>query len=72
MPSEALSVRFSDIHSASSGNDGVTGCNFIFLFRIAIISFNRVTLKIMLQLGNNYEVNASLNETGAPFVIKLE
>ena len=31
MPSEALSVRISDIHSASSGIDGGTGCNFIFI-----------------------------------------
>ena len=31
MPSEALSVLFLDIHSASSGIDGGTGCNFIFL-----------------------------------------
>ena len=37
MPSEALSVRFLDIHSASSGIDGGTCCNFIF-FRIDIVS----------------------------------
>ena len=30
VPSEALSVRISDIHNASSGIDGDTGCNFIF------------------------------------------
>ena len=30
MPSEALSVRFLDIHSASSGIHEGTGCNFIF------------------------------------------
>ena len=36
MPSEALSVRFLDIHSASSGIDGGTGCSFIF-FRIDIV-----------------------------------
>ena len=32
MPSEALSVLFLDIHSASSGIDGGTGCNFIFFY----------------------------------------
>ena len=37
MLSEALSVRVLDIHSASSGIDGGTGCNFIF-FRIYIVS----------------------------------
>ena len=30
MLSEALSVRFLDIHSASSDIEGGTGCNFIF------------------------------------------
>ena len=30
MPSEALSVRFLVIDSASCGIDGGTGCNFIF------------------------------------------
>ena len=32
MPSEALSVRLLDIHSATSGIHEGTGCNFIFFF----------------------------------------
>ena len=32
MPSEALSVLFLDVHSASNGIDGGTGCNFILFF----------------------------------------
>ena len=32
MPSEALSVLFLDVYSASSGIDGGTGCNFIYFF----------------------------------------
>ena len=32
MPSEALSVLFWDTHSASSGIDGGTGCNFVFFY----------------------------------------
>ena len=59
MSSEALKVEFFDILSASSGIDRGTGCNFIF-FRIAIVSFNRVTSKILVQLGDNHEVNISL------------
>ena len=39
MPSEALSVRFLDIHSASSGIDGGTVCYIC--FRIAIVSTNK-------------------------------
>ena len=30
MPSKALLVRFLDIHSASNGINGGTGCNYIF------------------------------------------
>ena len=61
MPSEALSVRILDIHSASSGIDGGIGCNFIF-FRIAIVSSKRVMSKILVQIGENYEVNISSEE----------
>ena len=67
MPSEALSVRILDIHSASSGIDGGTGCNFIF-FRIAIISSN----KIIVQIGENYEDNISFRRKKALFLIVLE
>ena len=44
----------------------------LYFFRIAIVSFNRVMSKIMVQLGDNYEVNTSLKETEALFVIVLE
>ena len=56
MPLEAPSVRISDIHSASSGIDGGTGCNCIFS-PITIVSSNRVMSIILVQIGENYEVN---------------
>ena len=43
---EALSFRFLDIHSASSGIDEGTDYNFI-LFRLAIVNSNRVMSKIL-------------------------
>ena len=44
----------------------------LYFFRIAIVGFNRVTSKILVQLGDNYEVNTSLKETEALFVIVLD
>ena len=49
MPSEALSVRISDNHNASSGIDGGTGCSFIF-FPIAIVCSYRVMSRILVQI----------------------
>ena len=37
MSSEALQVELFDIHSAYSGIDGGTGCNFIFLLRRLLV-----------------------------------
>ena len=48
-------------NSASDGINGGTGCNFTF-FHIAIGSFNKVTSKIQVQLGDNQEVNTSSKE----------
>ena len=44
----------------------------VYFSRIAIVSFNRLTSKILIQLGDNYEVNTSSKETEALFVIVLE
>ena len=44
----------------------------LYVFRIAIVSFNRVTSKILVQLGDNYEVNTSSKETEVLFVIVLK
>ena len=71
MPSEALSVLFLDIHSASSGINGGTGCNFIF-FRIVIVSSNKVMSKIRVQIRVNFEVNTSSEEDEALFLVVLE
>ena len=53
MALEAL--EFFDIHSASSGIDGAQVV-ILYFFRIPIVSFNRVTSKILVQLRDNYEV----------------
>ena len=45
MPSEALSVRFLDIHSASSGIDGGT-CNFIYFFGFGYNTITCINLSI--------------------------
>ena len=60
--SEALSVLFWDIHRASNGIDGGTGCNFI-LFRIDIVSYNRFRSEGLVQFGENYDVNIKSEET---------
>ena len=44
----------------------------IYFFRIAIVSFNRMTSKILIQLGDNYEAYTTSKETEALFVIVLE
>ena len=44
----------------------------LYFFRIAIVSFYRVTSKILIQLGDNYGVNTSSKETEALFAIVLE
>ena len=44
----------------------------LYFFRIAIVSFNRVTPRILVQLGDNYEVNISSKETEALLVIVLK
>ena len=44
----------------------------LYFFRIDIVSFNRVTPKILIQLGDNFEVNTSSKETEALFAIVLE
>ena len=62
---------FFGIHSVSSGIDGGTGCNFIF-FRIDFVSFNRVMSEILVQLGENHEVNISSEKTETAFSIILE
>ena len=42
---------------------------FLYIIHIAIVSFNRMTSKILIQLGDNYEVYTSSKETEALFVI---
>ena len=69
--SEALSVRLLDIHSASSGIDGGTGCNFIF-FSHSHCSSDRVMSKNSSTNSRKYEVNISLEETEALFLIVLD
>ena len=71
MPSEALSVRHLVSNSASVALIEAQVVILCF-FRIAIVSFNRATSKILIQLGDNYEVNTSSKETEALFVTVLE
>ena len=58
MPSEALQVVVFDIHSASSGIDGGTGCNFF--------SHRRFIM------GITENSNTILRESWAQFLIVLE